>query len=187
MDWRARNVLDYELKDKQTCSNLFLANCTLRLPTDLFDKLKGLVTLRLHDVTIDEAFIASMLSTCTLLEGLTLKACEVVSNLIVAGPSCLRLKDLKVFGGSVNNIEISAPNLISFEYSGNILLISSITAPRLLNVFFSTLQIKTLPHALAQFASHPHLETLSLYMHPHLVSAYINLLLFYAKYCLCLN
>jgi hypothetical protein len=187
MDWRARNVLDYELKDKQTCSNLFLANCTLRLPTDLFDKLKGLVTLRLHDVTIDEAFIASMLSTCTLLEGLTLKACEVVSSLIVAGSSSLRLKDLKVFGGSINNIEISAPNLISFEYSGNILLISSITAPRLLNVYFSTLQIKTLPHALAQFASHPHLETLSLYMHPHLVSAYINLLLFYAKYCLCLN
>ncbi|GMY08972.1 putative F-box domain, leucine-rich repeat domain, L domain-containing protein [Fagus crenata] len=38
-----------------------------------------------------------------------------------------------------------------------------------MHVYFSTLQIKTLPHALAQFASHSHLETLSLYMDPHLV------------------
>ena len=181
-NWRFINTLGYELKDKQTCSDLFLCNCTLRLPTNNFDKLKGLVTLRLYDVTTEEAFMASLLSTCTLLESLTLEGCKVISNLIITAPLSLRLNNLKVFNGSIKKIEIYAPNLITFEYSGHILRIASITAPRLLNVYFNTLQINTLPHALLQFASHPHLQILSLVMYPHLVSACAyNLLLFFTK------
>uniref|UniRef100_A0A7N2MCJ7 Uncharacterized protein n=1 Tax=Quercus lobata TaxID=97700 RepID=A0A7N2MCJ7_QUELO len=79
-----------------------------------------------------------MLSTCTLLEGLTLDACNVDSNLIVTGPPSLRLKKLKVRYCSAKKIEISAANLIAFDFSGDITRISSFSAPRLLKVHFYT-------------------------------------------------
>ncbi|XP_030931052.1 uncharacterized protein LOC115956930 [Quercus lobata] len=110
--------------------------------------------------------MASMLSTCTLLEGLTLDACNVVSNLIVTGPPSLRLKKLKVRYCSATKIEISAANLIAFDFSGDITRISSFSAPRLLEVRFNTgTKASTFAHGLAQFASHPCLENLSLIMY----------------------
>uniref|UniRef100_A0A7N2R9D3 At1g61320/AtMIF1 LRR domain-containing protein n=1 Tax=Quercus lobata TaxID=97700 RepID=A0A7N2R9D3_QUELO len=119
-----------------------------------------------HLFIIDEAVMASMLSTCTLLEGLTLDACNVVSNLIVTGPPSLRLKKLKVRYCSATKIEISAANLIAFDFSGDITRISSFSAPRLLEVRFNTgTKASTFAHGLAQFASHPCLENLSLIMY----------------------
>uniref|UniRef100_A0A7N2MDR7 At1g61320/AtMIF1 LRR domain-containing protein n=1 Tax=Quercus lobata TaxID=97700 RepID=A0A7N2MDR7_QUELO len=103
-----------------------------------------------HLFIIDETVMASMLSTCTLLEGLTLDACNVVSNLIVTGPPSLRLKMLKVRYCSTKKIEISAANLIAFDFSGDITRISSFSAPRLLKVRFNTGERNTPKHTIIQ-------------------------------------
>lgn len=174
----------YDVPYEDNCSRLTLGCCNLIQYHIDFNKLKGLVTLILDVVIIDEAVMASMLSTCTLLEGLTLDACNVVSNLIVTGPPSLRLKKLKVRYCSTKKIEISAANLIAFDFSGDITRISSFSAPRLLKVHFNTgTKASTFAHGLAQFASHPCLENLSLIMYSSTVSAY-NFMSHYSNFLL---
>ncbi|VVA29744.1 PREDICTED: F-box/FBD/LRR-repeat [Prunus dulcis] len=117
------------------------------------------ITLYLERVTVDEVFMASMFSICLFLESLSLLGCSIDSSLIVDGPS-LRLDDLKVLNcfNDPANIKISAVNLASFEYSGNIHHISSIKTPRLSRIYFNNHMVQNaFPHALTRLASFPQL------------------------------
>ncbi|CAB4274861.1 unnamed protein product [Prunus armeniaca] len=68
------------------------------------------------------------------------------------------------------NIKISAVNLASFEYSGNIHHISSIKTPRLSRIYFNNHMVQNaFPHALTRLASFPQLVTLYLLLEDDLV------------------
>lgn len=116
--------------------------------------------------------MASMFSICLFLESLSLLGCCIDSSLIVDGPT-LRLNDLKVLKcfNDPANIKISAVNLASFEYNGNIHHISSIKTPRLSRIYFNNHMVQSaFPHALTRLASFPQLVTLYLLLEDDLVS-----------------
>ncbi|CAB4305287.1 unnamed protein product [Prunus armeniaca] len=170
---RGVEVLDlhlFQLATSSTLKHLRLSGCVLRPPPD-FDGFMQLRTLYLERVTVDEVFMASMFSICLFLESLSLLGCSIDSSLIVDGPT-LRLNDLKVLNcfNDPANIKISAVNLASFEYSGNIHHISSIKTPRLSRIYFNNHMVQNaFPHALTRLASFPQLVTLYLLLEDDLV------------------
>ncbi|XP_040371753.1 putative F-box/LRR-repeat protein At3g58880 [Rosa chinensis] len=161
-------VFPYELLSElksSTLKHLSLHRCVLRPSPDHFDRFNQLTSLCLNQVDLGETFLqACMFSVCLFLESLTLIRCHLDSCLIVSG-SLLHLNDLKLFQCfNLSRIEISALNLISFEYTGRIPTISFIQAPRLSRIYFWGLNNNTIANAnaLTQFASTPALETLQL-------------------------
>ncbi|XP_058073172.1 F-box protein At4g09920-like isoform X1 [Magnolia sinica] len=78
-----------------------------------------LKTLHLSDVTVTDALFESMISNCPLMEELILKHCHDLTHIKVSPPD-LPLKSLIVeFCWDVDEIEIFAPNLRSFCFSGD--------------------------------------------------------------------
>lgn len=153
-----------------TLTHLSLGGCVLRPPPAECYGFNQLRTLCLHDVRVDETFVAHLSSSvCLLLESLALMGCVVGSHLVVTGSSTL--KDLKVIGcRRLKTLKISAVNLVNFDYSGNILALSLIKTPTLVRIHFVVHSIDKLSYALNQFASSPGLEILHLRFPPHMES-----------------
>ncbi|THG05084.1 hypothetical protein TEA_012890 [Camellia sinensis var. sinensis] len=143
---------------------LHLDTCLLRSPIAPgdFRGLSNLTTLKLESVVMEDDFIASVFSNCLLLEDLTLKTCDSFSKLLVVGSS-LRLVHLKVIRClKIVNFVISAPNLTTFEFSGNILLLSSLEAPSLEKMYIYVCGGSGIPHAFNLFTNLPRFENLYL-------------------------
>ncbi|CAL5372222.1 unnamed protein product [Camellia sinensis] len=143
---------------------LYLDTCLLRSPIAPgdFRGLSNLTTLKLESVVMEDDFIASVFSNCLLLEDLTLKTCDSFSKLLVVGSS-LRLVHLKVIRClKIVNFVISAPNLTTFEFSGNILLLSSLEAPSLEKMYIYVCGGSGIPHAFNLFTNLPRFENLYL-------------------------
>ncbi|KAH7846583.1 hypothetical protein Vadar_015734 [Vaccinium darrowii] len=95
---------------------LFLQSSVLG--PDLNDRFSSLITLKLFDVPLAQIDAERIFSYCLILESLNLELCSLPVTLAVSS-SLLRLKSLTVWSCfEVKEIELSAPNLTTFEYSG---------------------------------------------------------------------
>ncbi|KAF5958738.1 hypothetical protein HYC85_005963, partial [Camellia sinensis] len=145
---------------QQHCEDTCLLSSPIA-PGD-FRGLSNLTTLKLESVVMEDDFIASVFSNCLLLEDLTLKTCDSFSKLLVVGSS-LRLVHLKVIRClKIVNFVISAPNLTTFEFSGNVLLLSSLEAPSLEKMYIYVCGGSGIPHAFNLFTNLPRFENLYL-------------------------
>ncbi|KAL4362550.1 hypothetical protein GQ457_04G015950 [Hibiscus cannabinus] len=81
-------------------------------------EIKSLTSLRLKHVEVSGQVLDSFLSNCPLLETLHVSHSKKLENIYVCGSS-LRLQHLHIsFCKCIKRIEVSAPNLVSFEYGG---------------------------------------------------------------------
>nr|XP_004309047.2 PREDICTED: F-box/FBD/LRR-repeat protein At1g13570-like [Fragaria vesca subsp. vesca] len=138
-----------------TLKHLTLRECDLR-PAPDFDGFNNLRSLSLSYVTVDQIFMAHLLSNCLLLESLTIEYCNGLAHLCIVGD---RLSDLKL--SQCPRIEISAPNLVSLEYSGDFPSINFVRTPPHLARIVTEVE-KMHPAVLSCLTSFPELETLSL-------------------------
>ncbi|KAH9767221.1 putative preotein [Citrus sinensis] len=123
----------------------------------------SLVSLRLIDVDIPEEVLHYLLCYCPLLEVLTLKGAEKLIRIRVSGPSLklkyLELRDLP----NLSNLEINAPNLVSFEFSAGELIVSFKHVPSLVEMSIEGDYCTYFVYTLHQFSSFlPQLRTLKL-------------------------
>ncbi|KAJ4832957.1 hypothetical protein Tsubulata_010127 [Turnera subulata] len=134
--------------------HLSLQSCILRPQAEVGEGLSNLKTLRLEDVYLDQVSMEAIFSKCLKLEELYLITCKV-SFLKVVSTS---LRKLQIHGDGMK-VEISAINLVDFEYRGgpswNIALLD---APRLSNMFLLTpVPPREVSHALSLCSGKPHL------------------------------
>ncbi|AES95313.1 hypothetical protein MTR_5g024120 [Medicago truncatula] len=104
-------------------------------------------------------------SECLQLEDVTFKNFRHMSSIeIITSPKLRHLKiiDCGWADCSPSEIAIDAFNLSSFEYSAHILRIISITAPKLLKVFWNASPGRKTPHLLDPIARLSHIENLSM-------------------------
>ncbi|KAJ4954636.1 hypothetical protein NE237_011419 [Protea cynaroides] len=117
--------------------HLFLNSCILRLPPD-FRALSSLLVLSLENVLISEEDILYILSNSLLLESLKVKNCPSLVSLKIDGP-CPQLKHLSIsWCHHLENIEIVAIKLLSFEYVGIMPKLSFKFVPQLVTVSIYT-------------------------------------------------
>jgi hypothetical protein len=100
-----------------TLRHLYLCNCVLRPTVNL--SLRYLTKLFLHEVCIAGNELLLLLSSSSSLESLILKQCEDIICLEIPC-QLLRLRWLKVFDClSLQLIEIKAPNISIFDFTGD--------------------------------------------------------------------
>ncbi|KAJ4826311.1 hypothetical protein Tsubulata_004064 [Turnera subulata] len=133
--------------------HLSLQSCILRVPQahEVGEGFSNLKTLRLEDVYLDQVSMEAVFTNCLKLEELHLVTCKV-SFLKVVSASLRKLR----IGGDGMNVEISAINLIDFEYRGrhssDIILLD---APCLSNLFLSLVPSEDVSHALSLCSGKP--------------------------------
>lgn len=79
--------------------------------------LNTLTALRLKSVDLSEDILTHLLSNCPLLEELSVSYSPSLVNVIIAGPFMIKYLELN-FCSNLRNVEISATNLVSFEFFG---------------------------------------------------------------------
>ncbi|KAK1313435.1 putative FBD-associated F-box protein [Acorus calamus] len=101
---------------------LTLEYVMVRCPPN-FHGFKSLTTLSFIDVKVSLDDLGEILSTCSILERLSLVSCSLVSLEIPC--SCSRLKHLKIINcDGLKNVSINAPNITTFVYTGSMRNIS---------------------------------------------------------------
>nr|ABD33037.2 Cyclin-like F-box [Medicago truncatula] len=105
-----------------------------------------------------------LFSECLQLEDVTFKNCRRMSSIEITSPKLRHLKiiDCGWADDSPSEIAIDALNLSSFEYSAHTTRIISITAHKLLKVFWDAAQGRKTPHLLDPIARLSHIENLSM-------------------------
>ncbi|XP_059662620.1 putative F-box/FBD/LRR-repeat protein At5g62970 [Cornus florida] len=94
----------------------------------------SLAVLRLLGVNIMDGVIENFVSNCPFLEQLCIVGTTYLVNIKIAGPS-LKLKSLEISHcHSLENLEISAMNLVSFSYSGRDISVAFKNVPLLSEV-----------------------------------------------------
>lgn len=94
---------------------IFSLGVKLKLPPNYM----CLVALRLMNVNVTAEVVQHFLAKCPFLEQLCLVCSATTLNLKIAGAESLKLKYLDLYCcRPMENLEISAPNLISFAYTG---------------------------------------------------------------------
>ncbi|XP_042513671.1 F-box/LRR-repeat protein At3g58900-like [Macadamia integrifolia] len=117
--------------------HLFLNSCILRLPPD-FSAFSSLLAFSLENVLISEEDILYIMSNCLLLESLKVRNCPSIVCLKIDGP-CPQLKHLCISRcHHLENIEIVAINLLSFEYIGTTPNLSFKFVPQLVTASICT-------------------------------------------------
>lgn len=115
--------------EESMLKHLFLQSCILG--PDLNDRFSSLMTLKLFDVPLAQIDTERIFSSCLNLECLNLESCSLPVTLAVCS-SLLRLKSLVVRSClKVKEIELSAPNLTTFEYWGDLVSFSFLEARNL--------------------------------------------------------
>ncbi|VFQ81577.1 unnamed protein product [Cuscuta campestris] len=76
----------------------------------------SLRSLKLVHVNVEDDMVHYLLASCPDLETLWIKDSDCTKNLRVVAP---KLKQLKLWCGQIQRVEISAPSLVSFSYSGH--------------------------------------------------------------------
>ncbi|KAL3511238.1 hypothetical protein ACH5RR_030639 [Cinchona calisaya] len=105
----------------------------LDIPFDLpsFDRL---TTMCLKSVSITEKDLAYFLSTCLLLEQLSVENASSLQNVRVSGQA-LKLKHLDIgYCQKLENVEVLAVNLVSFKYAGPRINLCFVDVPKLSSV-----------------------------------------------------
>lgn len=104
--------------DCQSLTHLNLSNCHFSLPLN-FNGFSLLKCLKLKQVDITDDMVATLISSCPLLVELTMRECYSLGCIKISGPN-IPLKFLAVIACSTYDIEISAPNLQSFHFCGDL-------------------------------------------------------------------
>nr|ABD33034.2 Cyclin-like F-box [Medicago truncatula] len=132
-----------------------------------FSGLKNVTTIvldgEIENLSMD--ILPYLFSECLQLEDVTFKNFRHMSSIeIITGPKLRHLKiiDCGWADYSPSEIAIDAFNLSSFEYSAHIPRIISITAPKLLKVFWNASPGRKTPHLLDPIARLSHIENLSM-------------------------
>jgi hypothetical protein len=97
---------------------LHLQSCRIVTPTD-FSGLKNLRTLVLHLVVVKHDMLQDLFSNCIHLVDFTLKKCRFFYALKIISPTLSHLNIANCVVYEHGNIDIIAPNLLSFEYSSH--------------------------------------------------------------------
>jgi len=113
-----------------------------------------------------------LFSECLQLEDVTFKDCVFISSIKITNTKLryLNIIDCGWADDSPSELAIDALNLSSFEYSNHTTRITSITAPRLLKVFWNCVVREKAPHLFNPIARLSHIENLSMAINPLLVS-----------------
>ncbi|XXG59648.1 hypothetical protein AAC387_Pa04g1697 [Persea americana] len=104
--------------DCQSLTHLNLSNCHFSLPLN-FNGFSLLKCLKLKQVDITDDMVATLISSCPLLVELTMRECYSLGCIKISGPN-IPLKFLAVIACYTYDIEISAPNLQSFHFCGDL-------------------------------------------------------------------
>jgi len=131
-----------------------------------FSGLKNVTTIVLEGLVenLSTYILPYLFSECLQLEDVTFKNCMHMSSIeIITSPKLRHLKiiDCGWADYSPSEIAIDALNLSSFEYSAHISRIISITAPKLLKVFWNAAPGRK-PHLFDPIARLPHIENLAM-------------------------
>jgi hypothetical protein len=104
------------LSNTDSLMYLHLQGCRIVTPTD-FSGLKNLRTLVLHLVVVKHDMLQDLFSNCIHLVDFTLDNCSFYSDLKIISPTLSHINIFKCAHYEDENIDIIAPNLLSFEYS----------------------------------------------------------------------
>jgi hypothetical protein len=131
-----------------------------------FSGLKNVTTIVLDglDENLSTYILPYLFSEWLQLEDVTFKNCPHMSSIEITSPKLRHLKiiDCGWADHSPSEIAIDAFNLSSFEYSAHIPRIISITAPKLLKVFWNAAPGRKTPHLLDPIARLSHIENLAM-------------------------
>jgi len=129
-----------------------------------FSGLKNVTTIIFDGLRecLQSAVVMLLFSQCLQLENATFKNCRIINNLNIVSP---KLRHLKIIECDYNhiyphNINISALNLSSFEYSGQATRYIFVTAPKLLKVFWNAAKREKNPDPFGPIARLRHIENL---------------------------
>ncbi|XVF70037.1 hypothetical protein PTKIN_Ptkin11bG0129200 [Pterospermum kingtungense] len=105
-----------------------------------FNNFTFLTTLTLAYLTLTDDVCETAFSNCSILEHLHIRCVHKLTNLKLVGSSLSRLRYLELYDcDSLKNVEICAPNLVSFKYGGINTLFAFKGVPKL----FETLVLDT--------------------------------------------
>ncbi|GAU11360.1 hypothetical protein TSUD_343510 [Trifolium subterraneum] len=161
------------LSNTDSLTYLHLRNCLLAEAAD-FSGLKNLTTIVLEGLA--EVHYAPLLillfSECLQLEDATFKNCRILRPMKITSPKLRHLNIINCGYGihSPATIVIDALNLSSFEYSGRTTRYISVTAPRLLSVFWNAAVREKNQHPFSTIARLTHIENLTMIISPSQVS-----------------
>lgn len=153
--------------------HLSLTNCVL-LPHLEFSGFRVLKSLVLSELVVEKDLLLCLFSKCLNLEDLSFIDCIFKFEVNIISPTLLHLKLISC--GIPKRVDIVTLNLLSFEYCGSIISISSFNAPKLvkfcLTPYYSLEELEELeiPHLFALLASLHQLQSLSMYFSPSQVS-----------------
>lgn len=106
---------------------------------------KSLTQLSLLYIIVDDQQLHHFLSSCPFLTKLVVVASPALVHLRVAGPPSLKLNHLNITCCfNLESMEISAPNLVFFRYSGHAISISLTNFPKLVEAHFGGDYVQTL-------------------------------------------
>lgn len=154
--------------DSPCMKYLHLQNCLLMPPAE-YSGFKNLKTLLLEQLVVTEDLLLCLFSKCFHLEDLTFVLCDFNSDLNIISPTLHHLGLLNCGFPRSRKIDIVIVTLqlLSFEYSGNILMISSINAPQLSKFYLNpTSKELEIPYAFDLFANFHQLENLTMNLIP---------------------
>ncbi|XP_045793356.1 putative F-box/FBD/LRR-repeat protein At4g13965 [Trifolium pratense] len=133
------------LSNTDSLMYLHLQRCRIVTPID-FSGLKNLRTLVLHLVDVEQDMLQGLFSNCIHLVDFTLDNCSFLSDLKIISPTLSHLNIVKCEVFDDENIDIIAPNLLSFEYycySGCLGHPLNIKAPMLSHFSYRGIEIST--------------------------------------------
>ncbi|KAM5547992.1 F-box/LRR-repeat protein 25-like [Rosa sericea] len=150
MDWPSRGYYQFPthllVEGKASrLRHLSLRSCMLGL--DFQDRFSTLSTLVLCDVYFDGQANPLMFCSCLKLQSLTLQSCFGLERFSISLDYLKSLVVRKCIG--LRGIELSAPNLTTFYCEGNVIKISCIKVPNLVEVYVSLGGINVI-HTFAQ-------------------------------------
>ncbi|KAH9737204.1 FBD domain-containing protein [Citrus sinensis] len=128
-----------------------VAEYTFSPHLDSYSSFSSLTALSLNTVAVTGEALEHLLSCCHFLEVLTVIHSPCLTSLKVSGPS-LRLKYLKLHLVLLQYVEIDAPNIISFEYSGSGIVFFR-DVPNLTEVSFDGFVCTYIMHKLRQLST----------------------------------
>ncbi|XP_073309018.1 uncharacterized protein [Primulina huaijiensis] len=146
------------LTEAPSVKHLWLWGGSFLIPNENF-----LQVLRLDNIAFTSEVVQCMLSNCSSLQSLNLEFCKLPSKLLIHGPD-LQLKSLTIYQCTlVEEIDLSAINLINFEIYNrrSMLKLSFSHVPLLQTLIIEFYEKLVTPHVFGKIAKDlPHLESM---------------------------
>ncbi|KAK2363714.1 putative F-box/LRR-repeat protein [Trifolium repens] len=145
-----------------------------------FSGLKNVTTIVLdrHCEFLHPTNIVSLLfSECLELQDVTFKNCKRIYDMNIISPKLRHLKIIECV--NTQRIDINALNLASFEYNGYMRRNISVTAPRLLRLFWNAARREKNPYPFGPTITLQHIENLAMIMRTSQVAKVTEILVQY--------